>query len=127
MDAVTNYADYGVTTKGAELTMTMFGKNGVSSPRIYLLSENKKKYEILKLTNQEFSFDVDVSKLPCGMNGALYLSEMEADGGKSKLNPGGATYGTGYCDAQCFVTPWVNGVVSSLPSLRNTLFNEAPG
>ncbi|KAF2004669.1 glycoside hydrolase family 7 protein [Amniculicola lignicola CBS 123094] len=35
---------------------------------------------------------------------------MKADGGKSKLNPGGAAYGTGYCDAQCFVTPFVEGV-----------------
>jgi cellulase len=35
---------------------------------------------------------------------------MAADGGKSTLNPGGAAYGTGYCDAQCYVTPWINGV-----------------
>lgn len=55
---------------------------------------------------------VDVSNLPCGMNGALYLSEMEASGGRSSLNPAGATYGTGYCDAQCFSTAWVNGVAN---------------
>lgn len=112
MEGIQNYADYGVTTQGGSLTMTMMGKNGVSSPRIYLLAEGEQKYEMLKLTGQEFSFDVDVSKLPCGMNGALYLSEMKEDGGKSALNPGGAAYGTGYCDAQCFVTPWVEGVVS---------------
>jgi hypothetical protein len=81
------------------------------------------------LTGQEFSFDVDVSKLPCGMNGALYLSEMKEDGGKSELNPGGAAYGTGYCDAQCFVTPWVEGVVSNKlmhynHSVINTVFRE---
>lgn len=36
------------------------------------------------------------------MNGALYLTEMEASGGRdSKLNPAGETYDTGYCDAQC--------------------------
>lgn len=112
MEGISNYADIGVTTRGGAVTLDMFGKNGVSSPRIYLLAEGEKKYEMIKLTGQEFSFDVDVSKLPCGMNGALYLSEMEASGGQSALNPGGAAYGTGYCDAQCFVTPWVNGVVS---------------
>jgi cellulase len=113
MEGIQNYADYGVTTSGGSVTLNMMGKNGVSSPRIYLLAEGEKKYELLKLTGQEFSFDVDLSKLPCGMNGALYLSEMKEDGGKSKLNPGGAAYGTGYCDAQCFVTPWVEGVVST--------------
>merc|ERR1712176_150347 len=49
------------------------------------------------------TFDVDVSQLPCGLNGALYFVEMEQDGGKSKYpnNNAGAAYGTGYCDAQC--------------------------
>jgi len=42
-----------------------------------------------------------VSTLPCGLNGALYFVEMDADGGKSKYatNKVGAAYGTGYCDA----------------------------
>ncbi len=114
LEPISNYADYGITTKGASLRMDFFGENNFQSPRAYLLAEGEKKYEMLKLTGREFSFDVDVSKLPCGMNGALYLSEMRADGGRSKLNRGGATYGTGYCDAQCFVTPFVNGVVSVL-------------
>jgi cellulose 1,4-beta-cellobiosidase len=60
-------------------------------------------YEMFNLLNQEFTFDVDVSQLPCGLNGALYFSEMEADGGMSKFptNKAGAKYGTGYCDSQC--------------------------
>ena len=37
------------------------------------------------LLNKEFTFDVDVSSLDCGLNGALYFVEMEADGGKSKF------------------------------------------
>jgi cellulase len=110
MEGISDYSTYGVKTSGDKLTLDMYGKNGVSSPRVYLLAENEKSYEMMKLTNKEFTFDVDVSKLPCGMNGALYLSEMEEKGGEGKLNPGGAAYGTGYCDAQCFVTPWVNGV-----------------
>lgn len=58
---------------------------------------------MFNLTNSEFSFDVDVSKLPCGLNGALYFTSMDADGGLSKYagNKAGAKYGTGYCDSQC--------------------------
>lgn len=110
INGIADYRDNGVFTDGAAIRMEMQGKYGVSSPRIYLLEPNKKNYEMLKLTGKEFTFDVDMSNLPCGMNGALYLSEMKKDGGRSKLNPGGATWGTGYCDAQCFTTPWVEGV-----------------
>lgn len=113
IEGISNYTNFGLSTRGGDLQMNMFNPTGgVASPRIYLLAEDEKNYEMLKLTGNEFTFDVDVSKLPCGMNGALYLSEMERDGGRSKLNPGGAALGTGYCDAQCFITPWINGVVS---------------
>merc|ERR1711970_152468 len=37
----------------------------------------------------------------CGLNGALYFVQMDADGGKAKYGNAGAKYGTGYCDAQC--------------------------
>ena len=55
------------------------------------------------MANKEFTFDVDVSKLPCGINGALYFSQMSPDGGLSEFsgNKAGAKYGVGYCDAQC--------------------------
>jgi len=71
--------------------------------RVYLMASDDTKYEMFKLKNQEFTFDVDVSHLPCGLNGALYFSEMDADGGMAKYptNKAGAKYGTGYCDAQC--------------------------
>lgn len=61
------------------------------------------QYEKFKLLNQEFAFDVDVSNLPCGLNGALYFVDMESDGGSGQYpqNKAGAAYGTGYCDAQC--------------------------
>jgi len=60
-------------------------------------------YKKFNLKNREFTFTVDVSNLPCGLNGALYFVEMDADGGMSKypLNKAGAKYGTGYCDGQC--------------------------
>mmetsp|Transcript_15172 Transcript_15172/g.47689 ORF Transcript_15172/g.47689 Transcript_15172/m.47689 type:complete len:610 (+) Transcript_15172:25-1854(+) len=59
-------------------------------------------YKLWKLKNREFSFDVDVSSLSCGLNGALYFVEMSADGGRGLgHNAAGAEFGTGYCDAQC--------------------------
>merc|ERR1719230_812675 len=58
---------------------------------------------MFNMKNKEFAFDVDVSKLSCGLNGALYFVAMDQDGGMSKYpgNKAGAKYGTGYCDAQC--------------------------
>lgn len=113
-----DYTNNGVFTNGSDLTLVMLGANGTqeNSPRIYLLNEAEDAYEMMHLTGQEFTFDVDVSKLPCGMNSALYLSEMEARGGQegSDLAVAGAPYGTGYCDAQCYTTPFQNGVVSPL-------------
>lgn len=49
----------------------------------------------------------DMFFMPCGLNGAVYFVEMDADGGKERAtasggsNTAGAKYGTGYCDAQC--------------------------
>ena len=112
MQGIPDLSKFGVETTGDALHLDMLRDDGsVFSPRVYLLAPDEQKYEMLELTGNELSFDVDVSKLPCGMNGALYLSEMEADGGKSDLNQAGAYYGTGYCDAQCFVTPFINGEV----------------
>jgi cellulose 1,4-beta-cellobiosidase len=50
-------------------------------------------YQIFNLLNQEFTFTVDVSNLPCGLNGALYFVVMDADGGLSEFpnNKAGAT------------------------------------
>jgi len=108
-----DYASRGVSTVGDALTLQQWTEDGRTvSPRIYLLAADGKTYENVSLLNMEFSFDVELSKLPCGMNGALYLSEMEMDGGRALAkgrNPAGATYGTGYCDAQCPTLDWING------------------
>ena len=60
-------------------------------------------YAQFDLLNNEFTFDVDVSNLPCGFNGALYFVSMDKDGGTARFpnNEAGAKYGTGYCDSQC--------------------------
>ncbi|KAI1856510.1 uncharacterized protein JN550_013772 [Neoarthrinium moseri] len=107
-----NYTSYGIDASDRSLTLKLFtDENGVtkmSSPRVYLLNEHS-EYETFSMLNKEISFTVDVSKLPCGTNGALYFSEMLADGGRSDLNPAGASYGTGYCDAQCPTPAFING------------------
>jgi cellulose 1,4-beta-cellobiosidase len=96
---------YGVSTSGNALklnyvTQNQGGKNVGS--RTFLMDDDD-NYEMFKLKNMEFTFDVDVSQLPCGLNGALYFVEMDQDGGMKKFptNTAGAKYGTGYCDAQC--------------------------
>lgn len=54
-----------------------------------------------------------MSKSPCGVDAALFLSGMDASGGRSELNPAGAAYGTGYCDSQCWDGwPFVNGIAN---------------
>ncbi|KAI0198171.1 endoglucanase EG-1 [Astrocystis sublimbata] len=110
MESIQDYKTVGVTTKDDELLMEQIVGSRVVSPRIYMLNEARDKYEMLKLTGQEITFDIDATHLPCGMNSALYMGEMLDDGGQSDLNPGGAAWGTGYCDAQCYVTPFFNGV-----------------
>ena len=56
---------------------------------------------MFELLGKEFTFTVDVSQMPCGINGALYFVEMDKGGNMGNGNNAGAKYGTGYCDAQC--------------------------
>jgi cellulose 1,4-beta-cellobiosidase len=114
LDGADYQGTYGVTTSGNALNLK-FVTNGPFSKnigsRLYLL-QDASTYKIFKLKNREFTFTVDISNLPCGLNGALYFVEMAADGGMSKFptNKCGAKYGTGYCDAQCpHDLKWING------------------
>ncbi|KAG6954342.1 hypothetical protein JG688_00012391 [Phytophthora aleatoria] len=68
-----------------------------------MLDASGEKYKQFQLLNQEFTFDVDVSNLPCGSNGALYFVKMDPDGGSVRFptNTAGAAYSTGACDARC--------------------------
>ncbi|KAJ3509247.1 hypothetical protein NMY22_g16357 [Coprinellus aureogranulatus] len=100
-----NYSGtYGITTSGNALTLKFVtkGENTNIGSRVYLM-ESESKYQMFNPLGKEFTFDVDVSKLPCGLNGALYFVQMDQDGGMSKnpTNKAGAKYGTGYCDSQC--------------------------
>jgi len=106
---------YGISATSTELTLK-FVTNGPYSKNIgsrsYLLESGGANYKMFNLLNQEFSFEVDDSQLDCGLNGALYLVEMQADGGLSEFptNKAGAKFGTGYCDAQCpHDMKWISG------------------
>ena len=111
---------YGISTSGNAVTLKFVTQGASSSSpnvgsRIYLMQDDS-NYEMFKLLNREFTFDVDVSNLPCGLNGALYFSQMAQDGGMSQYptNKAGAKYGTGYCDAQCPQDlKFINGMANS--------------
>ncbi|AEO64066.1 glycoside hydrolase family 7 protein [Thermothielavioides terrestris NRRL 8126] len=105
LDGADYSGTYGVTTSGNALTLKFVTKGSYSTnigSRLYMMASST-KYQMFTLLGNEFTFDVDVSKLGCGLNGALYFVAMDEDGGMSKYsaNKAGAKYGTGYCDAQC--------------------------
>jgi cellulose 1,4-beta-cellobiosidase len=114
---------YGISTPSSgalQLKFVTKNDNGANvGSRVYLMASDT-KYRMFNLLNKEFTFDVDVSKLPCGLNGAVYFSEMDEDGGLSKFstNKAGAKYGTGYCDSQCpSDIKFINGEVCMLVTL----------
>jgi cellulose 1,4-beta-cellobiosidase len=107
LDGADYSGTYGITTSGDALTLKYLSNeyddlNDYLGSRVYLLADES-NYQMFNLKGKEFTFDVDVSNLPCLLNGALYLTEMPKDGGMSKYttNKAGAKYGTGYCDSQC--------------------------
>lgn len=53
--------------------------------------QDTNNYQMFNLIGNEFSFDVDISQLPCGLNGALYFVSMPQKG----QGIPGAKYGTG--------------------------------
>merc|ERR1712232_349515 len=78
---------YGVHADGGNLMLKFVTQGPYSKnigSRVYLL-EDETNYKLFKLKNKEFAFDVDVSQLPCGLNGALYFVQMDGDGGMSKF------------------------------------------
>ncbi|EIW76484.1 glycoside hydrolase family 7 protein [Coniophora puteana RWD-64-598 SS2] len=130
LDGADYEGTYGITTSGDALTLkfvTQSSQKNVGS-RVYLMADDT-HYQMFNPLNQEFSFTVDVSQLPCGLNGALYFSQMDADGGLSKYstNKAGAQYGTGYCDSQCpRDIKFINGV-ANLQNWTSTSTNSGTG
>ena len=68
-------SNYGVTSTGSDLTLQFVVPGGNVGSRMYLM-EDEHTYQMFNLKNKEFAFDVDVSKLGCGINGALYMVQM---------------------------------------------------
>merc|ERR1712232_1088681 len=101
IDSAGYESTYGIKEVTGGLEMQYVSPKGNVGSRVYLMKDTE-HYEMFKLKNREFSVDVDVKSLTCGMNGALYFVAMDADGGKGlNNNEAGAKFGTGYCDAQC--------------------------
>ncbi|KZP24065.1 glycoside hydrolase family 7 protein [Athelia psychrophila] len=124
LDGADYSGTYGVTSSGNALKLEFLTTNTQVNlgSRLYLMASDT-DYEIFKPLNMELSFDVDVSDLPCGFNGALYFSEMSADGGLAAYagNKAGAKYGTGYCDSQCpRDLKFINGVANTVGFTSNS-------
>merc|ERR1712117_511866 len=103
VDAADWDSTYGGATNGAELSLKFVSEGPYSrnvGSRTYLLDEDLTNYRIFNLLNKEFTFDVNDAELGCGLNGALYFVEMQADGGLGdyETNDAGAAYGTCYCE-----------------------------
>jgi cellulose 1,4-beta-cellobiosidase len=98
-----DYAKASVSTTGSSVRLGFLNPDKSIGSRIYLFDETAGTYVNFKMLNKEITFDIDTSQVPCAVNGALYFSEMDADGGMARFpdNKAGAKYGTGYCDAQC--------------------------
>lgn len=75
LDGADYSGTYGISAQDGALSMTLRTGDNTGS-RVYMLGEGGENYEKFDLRNKEFAFDVDVSSLPCGVNGALYFVEM---------------------------------------------------
>ncbi|KAG1692756.1 hypothetical protein DVH05_024371 [Phytophthora capsici] len=119
LDGADYTGTYGITTETDSVSLKLVTKGPYSTnigSRVYLMDSDE-AYKSYKLLNQEFTFDVDASGLDCGLNGALYFVDMDADGGMKRFpsNKAGAKYGTGYCDAQCAMDlKFINGEANVL-------------
>lgn len=86
VDGADYSSTYGITTSGSSLSLKFVTKGPYSTnvgSRTYLMN-GEDKYQMFNLMDSEFTFDVDVSNLPCGLNGALYFVSMAEDGGMSQ-------------------------------------------
>lgn len=106
LDGAAYADDYGITSSGSAISLkfksTSGSGQGMLGSRVFLMA-NDTRYQVFNLLNQEISFDVDVSRVPCGFSGSFSLLGMDADGGMAKFpnNKAGAKYGTGYCNSKC--------------------------
>ena len=81
---------YGIVSKDSKLSLQFITNSNVGS-RLYLLENNK--YWFPNLLNKELVITIDLSKIPCSLNSAVYLVQMNS----TNLD----SLGVGYGDAQC--------------------------
>jgi len=107
IEGVEDYSKYGVLTHSSNrsVTLRMQGSGGAGGGSRLFVADGQ-DYKTFNLINRELSFEVDVSSLECGTNGALYFVSMDPTGGMGGNNMAGAQYGLGYCDAQCPGNKW---------------------
>nr|BAF57392.1 putative glycosyl hydrolase family7 [uncultured symbiotic protist of Neotermes koshunensis] len=91
--------DVGVTVSGGTVKQRLVSPNyqnyKVIGSRLYIVDADDKYYQLFTFIGKEFTYTVDMSEIPCGVNAALYTVEMP----KAGKTPGGVEYGYGYCDA----------------------------
>lgn len=76
LDGADYTGTYGITASGNSLSLQLVtGSN--SGSRSYLMDTADSQYQQFNLLNQEFTFDVDVSKLPCGLVSIRSISESD--------------------------------------------------
>jgi hypothetical protein len=65
---------YSITTSGSSLNLGLVSKGANTNvgSRVYLM-DTETIYKLFKVKGQESTFDVDVSNMPCSLNGAGYL------------------------------------------------------
>jgi len=107
IEGVSNYSKYGIFTdsENRSVSLRMQRPDGSGGGSRLYVTDNE-GYKTFNLINRELAFEVDVSSLECGTNGALYFVSMDATGGQGVNNKAGAPYGLGYCDAQCPANRW---------------------
>ena len=76
LDATSNGTAQTVASDGGSLTLSYPGA-ALGGPRVYLIEEEGvNKNHMFLLKGQEFTFDVELSSLPCGFNAALCKLEQ---------------------------------------------------
>ncbi|KAG9229927.1 exo-cellobiohydrolase [Amylocarpus encephaloides] len=114
----TDYRNMGVWPKNDSLTLKYSNRMDYTyskSNRLYMMDAENQFFELFELLNKEITFEIDVSKMPCGLSANLNFVSMPPDGGSSQFetNQAGAAFGTGYCDASCPRNlRFVNGVAN---------------
>lgn len=110
---------YGVWTNPASRALVLTHSARHQGSRLFLTSLDRSKYLMLHLLGKTLRVEVDVSRVPCGLNAALYLVGIDERGNYGEnQNRAGAGFGTGYGDAQ---SPKDNKFVEGTANLKQVV------